>query len=448
MPKAKRNDGIKRIELRNRRGGRPEIRYEVRWSTPVRDRYGRRVGQDDHKKRFKTYSEAAAHARAASAAATDATLDHRAAREPFERFAVAWLDTLVNIKPHTRLGYETFMYRWVLPEFGPREVGSIRPVDCDQFVAKLAKAGLSPASTKQVVALLRRTLAYAARLGAITSNPATGMEMPKGRAVSEPYSQHVLTREQVEDIAANLREPYGLMVFFMAYTGVRASELAGLNLADLDTRSRTVRVARIRYKDKADRLPRQGYADAALNQPSIDTTPGKAITVEATPKTKNAVRVIHLPAWLADRLAAYVRSHPFALDPSAPLWPGYAGRGSSTLDYRKAIEPRTFYRNDFRKALLAAGLPASGPARGNQPATKGVRLHDLRHFYASYRIGNGATVPEVASAMGHANGKVTMEVYAHLLNKDDRPADLDRDGYAPAPRETTGATVTALPVRR
>ncbi|CAA9439943.1 MAG: Phage integrase family protein [uncultured Pseudonocardia sp.] len=55
----------------------------------------------------------------------------------------------------------------------------------------------------------------------------------------------------------------------------------------------------------------------------------------------------------------------------------------------------------WRKARPAAGLPT-------------LRMHDLRHFYASGLIAAGCDVVTVQRALGHASATVTLSTYAHL----------------------------------
>ncbi|MFT4232909.1 MAG: tyrosine-type recombinase/integrase [Leucobacter sp.] len=45
---------------------------------------------------------------------------------------------------------------------------------------------------------------------------------------------------------------------------------------------------------------------------------------------------------------------------------------------------------------------------------EGVRLHDLRHFYASGLIANGCDVVTVQQALGHAKATTTLNTYSHL----------------------------------
>jgi integrase len=44
----------------------------------------------------------------------------------------------------------------------------------------------------------------------------------------------------------------------------------------------------------------------------------------------------------------------------------------------------------------------------------GVRLHDLRHFYASGLIADGCDVVTVQRALGHAKASTTLDTYAKL----------------------------------
>jgi site-specific recombinase XerD len=45
-----------------------------------------------------------------------------------------------------------------------------------------------------------------------------------------------------------------------------------------------------------------------------------------------------------------------------------------------------------------------------------LRIHDLRHSYASFLVNHGRTLYEVQQILGHSDSKVT-ERYAHLSSK-------------------------------
>ncbi|HAT11459.1 MAG TPA: hypothetical protein DCS97_12895 [Planctomycetes bacterium] len=75
----------------------------------------------------------------------------------------------------------------------------------------------------------------------------------------------------------------------------------------------------------------------------------------------------------------------------------------------------------FRRVTKAAGV------------TK-IRFHDMRHTFASFMLGKGVPVFKVARWLGHADSRITEQVYAHLLTYD---ADINvlKLGAKPAASE-------------
>lgn len=69
----------------------------------------------------------------------------------------------------------------------------------------------------------------------------------------------------------------------------------------------------------------------------------------------------------------------------------------------------------WRKTLDGAGV-------------EGLRLHDLRHFYASGLIAAGCDVVTVQRAMGHARATTTLNTYSHLWpTAEDRTRNAAED---------------------
>jgi integrase len=50
------------------------------------------------------------------------------------------------------------------------------------------------------------------------------------------------------------------------------------------------------------------------------------------------------------------------------------------------------------------------------------RFHDLRHWHVSQALGIGVPVRDVADRVGHASARMTLDVYGHSINHDDRRA--------------------------
>lgn len=68
--------------------------------------------------------------------------------------------------------------------------------------------------------------------------------------------------------------------------------------------------------------------------------------------------------------------------------------------------PITNLQKHFTKGIQASGV-------------KTIRLHDLRHSFATNAINNGCNIVAVSKYLGHATIQQTLETYTHLLEKTD-----------------------------
>ena len=79
-------------------------------------------------------------------------------------------------------------------------------------------------------------------------------------------------------------------------------------------------------------------------------------------------------------------------------------------------------------------------------AIEGVRLHDLRHSYASYLASAGLSLPAIGALLGHSS-PVTTQGYAHLLD-DPLRAATERVGAMVVAAGKPGAEVVPMAAGR
>jgi integrase len=190
--------------------------------------------------------------------------------------------------------------------------------------------------------------------------------------------------------------------------------------------------------------------------------------VTSTPKSKRSRRSVPLPPWLAERLHAYLFGtadepavHPRSENPEAPLWPGRTNAGGwrathgenrtrrrqTAFDWSEPIDMTGFYRRIFRPALLAVGLPASAPAKDGEPAERGVRVHDLRHSFATMHLRAGTHFMQVSKWLGHSTFTLTLNSYGDWIPEEDQ------DGINELPEPPSRAAIatqaaTVVPLAR
>ena len=340
--------------IRTTKSGTHQVRY--------RDPNGRQ--------RARNFSRKTDAVRFAAAVETDKVrgdwLDPRLGRVTFREWAEEWLDQLAHLKPKTVLDYELALRRHVLPLLGDVPVATIDRSAMKRFTSELVGAGRGPDVVRIAVQVARHVLAVAVDAGALKANPATALRLARPRRSEMLF----LTPEQVQMLADSIGQPYGTLVRFAAYTGLRAGEIGALRIKRIDLLRSRVEVAEA-VSDVAGRL------------------------VLGSTKTY-ANRHVPMPPLLRDEVAAYLH-----------------GRESNregfvfTAPQGGPLRHGNFYRTRFKPAVAAAGL------------SEGLRFHDLRHTYAAFCIASTADPYAVMKRMGHSSITVTYDTYGHLFPERD-----------------------------
>jgi integrase len=169
----------------------------------------------------------------------------------------------------------------------------------------------------------------------------------------------------VGQLMAVADEPFQPFIALCAFAGLRLGEAAGAQLGDVDFLRKSLKVSR-----------------------QVQRVNGGAIDVRA-PKY-GSERVVFLADSLVNVLAEQVANYGTT---GKARWL-FAGEGDdpphqNTVGYW------------WRKTLRDADLT-------------GIKLHDLRHFYASGLIAAGCDVVTVQRSLGHAKATTTLNTYAHL----------------------------------
>jgi integrase/recombinase XerC len=297
-----------------------------------------------------------------------------------ERFA-AYLESEQRASPHTRRAYlaDLAQYAVFLAEQGAALVPS-SPVLVRAFVARAA-ASSGATSLARKLSTLRSFYRFLVREGLAESNPA--------RAVASPRRPKLLPKVLPEEEAAALVEappaqqgPLAIrdraFLELLYGSGLRVSELTGLDVGDVDLAQRLVRVLGKRRKERI--------------------VPFGASAAEAIRRWLDEGRPI---------LAAGARRR--GAPTASPAGRGGTPRGVAAarapgalfLNHRGGrLSPRSVARR-IERWVLWAGLP------------RHVHPHVLRHSFATHLLGNGADLRGIQELLGHASLSTTQR-YTHL----------------------------------
>jgi len=341
-------------DLKSKRQGQGRLRWRVRYRDPAGRERAKSFARKQDAERFLRHAEADK--------LRGQWVDPRQGRTTVRELAERWYATTVTLKAKTREDYRSLLHNHVLPAFGERAVASLDTLAVRGWLAGLVSGGLSPSRAKHAYYVLYAVLEAAIQAGALVRNPAAGVRAPR----SHSREMHFLSAAEVERLAEAIVPPYGVLVRFAAYTGLRAGEIAALRVKRLDMLRGTVRVVE-----------------------AASEVSGRLIT---GPTKTHAERTVRLPRFLRDELAAYLASPPRDRDAFVFTAP----KGGP-------LRHHNFYKRQFCPALVRAGLPAQ------------IRFHDLRHTCASLLIAQGAHPKAIQAHLGHSSIQVTMDRYGHLF---------------------------------
>ncbi len=338
--------------------------------------------------------------------------EQRAATRPVtvEQYAARWLAEHVAVacKPRTRELYASVFKRHVYPALGDVALGDVTRERLRALLAEKAagagapesalagrKRALSRATLTNILIPLRAMLNAAVDDGKITANPAVRLgRFSRGLTDKEARKVSALSAEElarVLAVAVKLYPDYADLLHVLAWTGLRLGEACALQWGDLDVAGGFLEVRRtVSYR---------GYR-----------------LLVGAPKSGQARRV-DLPAALVGRLRERqgVREAEAAVsgcDLSVWVFPAPA-------DDAKPINAEHLRFKVWYRLLRHAGL-------------RGVRLHDLRHTYASLLLQAGDPIVYVKQQLGHSSIQVTVDRYGHFIPGTNRQA-VDRLAEATAP---------------
>lgn len=297
----------------------------------------------------------------------------RPARSTVGEWLPHWLESVRRqIRPSTWASYEVNSRVHVVPALGRVKLQKLTPTTINRFYADLLDKGLAPKTVKNVHIMLRRSLQDAVGGDLIAANPAARAKPPRVEPPALVVPDGVGLVKLLGVALGNRLEP---AIVTAVGTGLRRGELLGLRWPNVNLDG-----ARIRVMQSLTKLP----GGSALSEP----------------KTQRARREIVLPGFVVEVL----RRHK-AEQNERRLKLGQAWSDTGLVFDRgdgKAMDPDGF-SHGFRKLAKSAGFP-------------GMRLHDVRHAFATSLLEQGVH-PAIASAvLGHASPSFTMAVYQHVTD--------------------------------
>src|SRR5262249_28957452 len=154
----------------------------------------------------------------------------------FGDLANRWESTvLAQLKPSTQVNFRSHLAKYVKPHFGGMALRDINTEAVQQFVASIHA---SPKTARNIIATFRVVWSSARAWTYVQHDPFAALRLPRGSR----SRQFCFTEEEARRIIAAAKEPYRTFYRLAFETGMRAGELCGLRVDDLDLENCLMRV--------------------------------------------------------------------------------------------------------------------------------------------------------------------------------------------------------------
>ncbi len=280
-----------------------------------------------------------------------------------------------NVSRHTLTAYENDVGTFL--EFSAKlrdkPFDALSPSDVDafairSFLGELHKQRISATSSARKLSALRTFVRFLRREDLLESDPAALVAAPKrGQTIPAHLTVDEMNRLlEMPDASTPLgRRDRAILELFYA-SGLRLSELVGVDMEDLNLSGRMVRVM---GKGSKQRL------------------------VPFNTSTADALR-----AWLKDRVIPTRAQSP---EPKARNTERRAARAPLFLNYRGGRLSTRSVDRIVRRYVAQCG------------AKFGISPHALRHSFATHLLANGADLRAIQELLGHARLSTTQR-YTHV----------------------------------
>jgi integrase len=284
-----------------------------------------------------------------------------------EEFSERWTaEVLSQYKPSTIRAAKSHLQNHIVPKLGKLRLDEVGNEQQQMFVTRLSQT-VSRKMVLNVMSTLSSMLARARKWGYLCEKVVIGeLALPKEEVKKEA---RFFSPDQVKKIIAAADDPFQTMFSTVAMTGIRAGELLGLKVEDIDFAGRMIWIRRSVIR-------------------------GQVQTV----KSKASRKPLPMPASLAAILENYLKTW----RPNPDEWLFASRRGRPYAADRVVM---------FKlwPILDALKIPHCG-------------LHAFRHTHSSMLLDVGAP-PQVAQAqLRHSDSRITLEVYSHVIGDSQRNA--------------------------
>lgn len=265
-------------------------------------------------------------------------------------------------KESTNKEYIGVFKKYIENNFKDFPLENIKKANLQHWQNQMLKTNLSVGRIKFIRAVFSGILTDAVDNDLIKENPFNKIKAPKKESNNNEESVYPFTLEEIQSIILASTGQNKNIVTLLFFTGMRTGELWGLKWSDINFQSKTIHIQRAIRHNK-----------------------------ESTTKTKNSNRVIDMLPTVEEALN---RQKSFTHINDSYI---FLNKNKEPFKSAQALS-KGYWKNVLKFCRLDYRV-----------------LYQTRHTFATLMISHGEDVVWVSRMLGHANVRITLEVYTKFI---------------------------------
>lgn len=282
---------------------------------------------------------------------------------------VYFRDKAGELKERTIKNKRYMIEAHVLPYFENKQMNGISPSDIIQWQNAIRAKGYSQTYLRMVQNQITALFTHARNIYNLNNNPCKKV---KKMGKSDADKLNFWTKDEYDCFISGIdwESKYYMIFEILFWTGCREGEALALTASDIDTVNRRISITKTYFRHK-----------------------GKDEITE--PKTRESVRTVIIPEFLAEKLKAYMASM-----------------------YKLPADERIF-------AVVPEAVQHVMKRHTDKAGVKYIRVHDLRHSSCACLIHLGVQPMIIKERLGHKDIRITLNTYGHLYpSEQEKVADM------------------------
>lgn len=305
-----------------------------------------------------------------------------------------WLFEVVNmsnkVKPTTFERYEGIYRNYIKNSpIASSPLKDIKSLQIQKYYNKLFENGKTTSQIFNLNKLLKHFFNYAVNEGYLLRNPCIGQIVIPGKVEHKESEVEVFTDDELKAILNYPKESQikDIATICLA-TGMRRGECLALKWKDLNLNTMEIYI-----NETVSTVALIGKDSSRENK-----------TIIQIPKTKGSIRTIPLPATLKpifDKIKIRQNENKLKIGES----------------YNKENEGYIFL-SENGNLINSSNLSRSWKRYLKKVGVRYIKLHALRHTYATRQFEAELPLKTVSNLLGHSSIEITANIYTHVLKKE------------------------------